>query len=85
MEGIISNFRRSRHTTYKRQMVIKVSGVNSKESAEKIVGKKVSWTSPANKVIPGVISAAHGSNGAVRAIFEKGLPGQSISTKVLIE
>ena len=35
--------------------------------------------------INGVIKAPHGNKGLVRAIFEKGLPGQAITTKVDIE
>ena len=34
------------------------------------------------KQIKGKISGAHGNNGVVRAIFEKGLPGQARNTEV---
>jgi ribosomal protein L35AE/L33A len=34
--------------------------------------------------IKGKIASTHGSNGVLRAIFEKGLPGQAITTKVEI-
>jgi large subunit ribosomal protein L35Ae len=37
------------------------------------------------KVITGKVSAAHGNSGAVRALFEKGLPGQAIGKHVRIE
>ncbi len=84
MEGLIINFRRAVHHTYKRQMVAKIKGVNTKEEALKLVGKTALWESPAKKVIKGVISSPHGSNGAVRIIFEKGLPGQSLGTKIKI-
>ena len=46
--------------------------------------KKVIWKSKAGKIIKGKIAAAHGNNGIVRAIFEKGLPGQAITTGVEI-
>ena len=36
------------------------------------------------KIIKGKISGAHGGKGVVRAIFEKGLPGQAVTTEVEI-
>ena len=84
MEAVIVNFRRGIHHQNTGQMVIKVA--DSAEEAKKVIGKIVSWTSPAGKVIKGKISALHGRTGSVRAIFEeKGLPGQAIGQKILIE
>jgi len=83
MEGIIVNFRRGRHVQKDRQMVISVSGYN-KEKAKELVGKTVTWTSPAGKELKGKISALHGNKGAVRAIFETGMPGQAVGSKVKI-
>lgn len=85
MEGVISNFRRGRKTQRENQMVILVKGYSDKKKAESLVGKKVIWESVAGKKIVGKISFAHGNKGAVRAIFEKGMPGQAIGTKVKIE
>ena len=85
MEGVIVNFRRGRHHQTDNQMVIQVEGISDKEKAQELVGKKVVWTSPAGKEITGKISAVHGNSGAVRAIFEKGMPGQAIGSKVKIE
>ena len=51
----------------------------------KFVGKEVEWKSPAGKVIKGKISSAHGSKGVVRAIFERGLPGQAVTMEVSIK
>ncbi len=84
MNGTIMNFRRARHHTYENQMIIQVEGVDSKEKAEGLVGKKVSWKSTGDKTIEGTISAPHGSKGYVRALFERGMPGQAISTKVAV-
>jgi large subunit ribosomal protein L35Ae len=83
--GKVVQFRRGRHTIHEKHMLIAVDGVDSKEDASKLVGKAVEWTSPAGKVIKGKVSAAHGNNGVVRAIFEKGLPGQAVATDVKIE
>ena len=85
MEGTISNFRKGRHHQYDRQMVIVVKDIDDKKKAEALIGKKVSWKSPAGKEIAGKISAAHGNKGAVRAIFDTGMPGQSVGSKVKIE
>lgn len=84
MEGIISNFRLGRHTKSNNQMVI-LADAKSKQEAANLIGKKVTWKSPAGKAITGKISAPHGNSGAVRAIFEKGMPGQAIGQKVEIE
>jgi ribosomal protein L35AE/L33A len=37
-----------------------------------------------SKKIKGKIQALHGSKGAVRALFEKGMPGQAIGGKISI-
>jgi len=84
MEGIITSFRRGRHTQYDRQMIIEVDGVDSQDDAEDLVGSTVSYNT-GKKTIDGEVSAAHGSNGAVRAIFEKGMPGQSLGQPVSID
>ncbi|MBN2367692.1 50S ribosomal protein L35ae [Candidatus Woesearchaeota archaeon] len=87
MEATIVSFRRGRKTQTMNQMILKADSANSKEDAEKLVGKSVKWQSPSKdkKVLSGKISAAHGGKGAVRAIFETGMPGQSLGTKADIE
>ena len=78
------HFRQGRHHQNTKQMIIKVA--ETAEDAEKVIGKTASWTSPSGTVIKGKISALHGRNGNVRVIFEeKGLPGQSLGTKIKIE
>jgi large subunit ribosomal protein L35Ae len=83
--GKVVQFRRGRHTLTEKHMLIEVEGINSKEKAAELVGKSVEWKSPAGKLIKGKVSGAHGNKGVVRAIFEKGLPGQSIGTSVEIK
>jgi len=84
MEGKVVQFRRGRKTIIERHFLIEIKGISNKKDAEKFVGKEVEWKSPAGKKIVGKISATHGNKGVVRAIFEKGLPGQSITTSVEI-
>ncbi len=81
MEGRIVQFRQGRKTQKPRHFLIEIPGCDSREKAEKFVGKRVEWTSPGRKVLVGEIKSAHGNNGILRAIFEKGLPGQAIGTK----
>lgn len=68
-------------------MIVHVDGVDSRDKAEKLVGKSVVWVSPGKlkKQIKGRVASAHGNKGAVRVIFEKGMPGQSLGTVVNIE
>lgn len=83
----VIQFRRGKRTIHERHFLIEIPGVDSREKAEKFVGKEVIWTSPGKlkTKIKGKISSAHGKKGVVRAIFEKGLPGQAITNSVEIK
>lgn len=87
MNGTIVNFRTSKHRQTHNQMVILVDGVSKKEKAKELVGKTVVWVAPGKgkKELKGKVTAAHGNKGAVRARFERGMPGQSVGSKVKIE
>ena len=80
MMGKIVSYRRGRHTQNTKQILIRVG-----EEREKLIGKEVVWTSKSGKQIKGKISAPHGNKNVVRAIFEKGLPGQAAGTEVEIK
>lgn len=86
MKGKIIQFRLARHHYKKRHFLLDVN-VKNKEEAEKFVGKQVEWKSPGKKekIIKGRITGSHGNKGLVRAIFEKGLPGQAINEEVEIK
>ncbi len=66
-------------------MIINANGVDNRDKAAKLVGKAVVWKSPAGKEIKGSVRSAHGNKGALRVLFEKGMPGQSLMSKVKIE
>lgn len=87
MMGTIVHFRGSRRRKKPNQMIVLVDGVDSKDKAKALVGKTVVWTAPGKlkKEIKGKVSAPHGNKGAVRVIFEKGMPGQSLGTQVKIQ
>ena len=84
MKGKVIQFRRGRHTIHERHFLLDI-GAKDKKEAEKFVGKEVKWKSHAGKIIKGKISGPHGNKGLVRAIFEKGLPGQAITTEVEVK
>ena len=85
MQGTIKNFRRGRHTQKTTHMIVYLSNTDTREKASKLIGKEVVWKSPKGKEINGKVASAHGNKGAVRVIFEKGMPGQSLSSKVEIK
>ena len=84
MEAIIVNYRIGRHNQYNNQMIIQVNGIDKAEKAKHLLGKKVVWISAKKKELVGVIKREHGNNGALRVVFEQGLPGQALGTKVKI-
>lgn len=81
MKGKVIQFRRSLKRIHERHFILDVE-TRSREEASKLVGKEVKWKSPAGKEIKGKISSPHGNKGLVRAIFEKGLPGQARNEEV---
>jgi large subunit ribosomal protein L35Ae len=85
IKGKVIQFRRGRHTVKEKHFLIEIPKVETRKNAEKLAGKDVEWKSPAGKIIKGKISGAHGNKGVVRAIFEKGLPGQAVTTEVEIK
>ena len=85
MKGTITSFRRGKRVTSHNQMIILVEGIDNKDKAKEIVGKTVVWKSPAGKELKGKVSFPHGNKGCIRAIFETGMPGQSLGSKVEIK
>ncbi len=84
MKGIVVQFRRGRRNVHERHYLLDF-GLKNRAEAKAMAGKVVEWKSSANKIIKGKISDAHGNKGLVRAIFEKGLPGQAVTTDIEIK
>jgi large subunit ribosomal protein L35Ae len=84
MKARVVQFRRGLKRIHEKHYILDVAA-SSREDAEKFIGKEVTWTSPVGKKIIGKITSQHGNKGLVRAIFEKGLPGQARNTEVEIK
>jgi large subunit ribosomal protein L35Ae len=84
VKAIVIQFRRSRRSYTPRHFLIEIPNIDSRDKAKKFAGRDVVWASPAKLEIKGKIAAAHGNKGVVRAIFERGLPGQAIGTECII-
>ena len=85
--AVIASFRGSRRLRRGNQMIVHLDKIDTREVAEKSIGKTVIWTTPGKdkKQIKGKITSAHGNKGAVRVLFETGMPGQSIGEEVKVE
>ncbi|MBS3151717.1 50S ribosomal protein L35ae [Candidatus Woesearchaeota archaeon] len=85
MRARIVSFRRSRRRQNTRQIILKVENIASKEKTKDVIGKTVVWKSSSGKEIKGKISNYHGNSGNVRAILDKGVPGQAIGDEVEVK
>ncbi|MGB6680756.1 MAG: 50S ribosomal protein L35ae [Candidatus Bathyarchaeia archaeon] len=82
--GIFVNFRQGMFRQYPRNILIRIPGIDSSNSAAKYIGRKVIWRSKSGKKLVGKIVKTHGRNGVLRSRFKKGLPGQAIGSSVEI-
>ncbi len=87
VKGKVVQFRMGKRTYTPRHFLIEIPSVDSKEKASEFIGSSVEWKSPGKteKIISGKIASSHGNKGVLRAIFEKGLPGQAIGTEVEVK
>ena len=83
MNGVIVNYKGGKHTQVGNQMIIEIEGVSTKEDAAKLVGKTVTYNT-GKKDMKGEVRSAHGNSGAIRVLFETGMPGQAIGKAVTI-
>ena len=85
VEGIIVNYRRGRKTQTTNQMIVIIPDFD-KAKSEKLVGKTAVYSCEGknNTQIKGTVSSVHGNKGAIRILFEKGMPGQAIGGKISI-
>ena len=81
MKGIITSYRRGRRTQKGNQMIVLPEDPGK---AKNLIGKKVVYKTKTKEIV-GRVTALHGRKGTVRVLFEKGLPGQSLMSEVIIE
>jgi large subunit ribosomal protein L35Ae len=84
MQGIIVSYRRSQRDITPNQAIIRIEGCKNRAEASKLVGKIVAWKGT-KKTIAGKVHSAHGNSGCIRALFERGIPGQAITQPVEIQ
>ncbi|HIH24236.1 TPA: 50S ribosomal protein L35ae [Candidatus Woesearchaeota archaeon] len=84
MQAVIHNYRRSIHKPAGNQMIVVVDGCDSREKAQAYVGKTIVY-STGKKDIKGEVRSPHGNKGALRVLFEVGMPGQAIGQEVKIQ
>ena len=84
MQAVIHNYKRSIHKPSPNQMIVVVDGVESREQAKPYVGKTVLYNT-GKKDIKGEVRSPHGNKGALRVLFETGMPGQAIGKQVKIQ
>jgi large subunit ribosomal protein L35Ae len=82
--GIFVNIRQGMFRQYPHNILIRIPGIDSSNSAAKYIGKKVIWRSESGKKLVGKIVKTHGRNGVLLSRFKKGLPGQAIGSSVEI-
>ena len=85
MQAKIISFRRSRHHQKMNQLILSIKDVDSLEKTKPFIGKKVIYKTQTNKEINGKVSSSHGNNGCIRAIFQRGIPGQALGKTVEVE
>jgi len=85
MKAIVRFFRGGKKTQHPRHFILEVEKITDLKKAKELIGKQVVWKSPGKKELKGKITSTHGNKGLIRAVFEKGLPGQAINTTAEIK
>jgi large subunit ribosomal protein L35Ae len=84
MKAIILAYAGSHEHREHNRMILKPLGIEDRESAAQLIGRKVVWRTPTGRKMVGKIVKTHGSNGEVKAVFKPGLPGQALGDIVEI-
>lgn len=84
MKGVVVHYKQNRHAFDGNQLIVLPEGSDNREKAAALVGKSVSWNTGKQDLV-GKVASAHGNSGAVRVIFEKGMPGQCLGQHVKIQ
>ena len=85
MNAVIVNFAGGKSSRKGNHLILEMETISSKDTASKMIGKKVVWKTPSGKEISGEITKIHGNSGAFKAVMEKGLPGTALGKRIRIE
>jgi len=91
-KGTFLGYRRSLARQQEHQALIKIEGVNTKESSRFYLGKRVAYIYKGKKVkngsrfrvIWGKVNRPHGGNGVCRASFRKNLPARAMAASLRV-
>ena len=93
VKAVHLGFKRGLRNQYNHTSLIKIAGLDEKSDVEFYLGKKIAYITKAKtagkdgsrfRVCWGKVCRAHGSNGVVRAKFDRPLPPQSIGANVRV-
>jgi len=94
--AIFTGYRRGKTTQHEQQALLRIEGVQTSESAEWYLGKRVAFVYKAKKSlqrknkassirsISGKVVQVHGNSGVVRAKFAKNLPSDAIGKQLRV-
>ncbi len=83
-KALVVSYMRSKERQHNNHMILKPLGIESREQAAGLIGRKVVWRSPTGRRLVGKITKTHGTQGEVKARFETPLPGQALNDYVEI-
>ncbi len=92
VKGTFLGYKRGLRNQYNHTSLLKIQGVEDKQSSEFYMGKRVAYIYKAKaekagtryRVIWGKVCRAHGTNGVVRAKFRTNLPPSAIGTSARV-
>ena len=92
VKGVFTGFKRNRINQRMSKALIKIQGVEDRQSTYWYKGKKIAYIYKAHnkvrntkyRVIWGTVRRAHGNNGMVIAVFKHNLPARAMGAQVRI-
>ena len=84
MKGMITGYLGGRHTKRVNQFLVRVEGIGNVATASALIGRTLSWKTPGEKEIRGIVTSTHGRRGLLIARFRRGMAGSINGSKVEI-
>ena len=92
VKGVFTGYRRGKTIQHENTALLRIKGVNARKDAAYYFGKRVAYIWKAKniknntkyRVSWGVVSAAHGNNGQVRARFSRNLTARAMGAPVRV-